>query len=318
MSVGLVQGFVPNEGDAWSYTLDQVDQYLERALVRPEPADAVPEPPLSLLKLILEDPPPLVSEMVGSYLETARLLGRRVAELHHALASDGDDPAFAPEPFTLLHQRSLYQSMRNLVARNFRLLRERLATLPADAAADGARLARCEAQVLEACRAIIGERLSGMRIRCHGDLHLGQVLRTGSDFVIIDFEGEPARPLGERRLKRSPLRDAAGMLRSFSYAAQAALRAAPERGVAQPPELPRLERWVRYWRAWVGSAFLRAYLQRMAGTPLLPSGPKELAVLLRFLLFEKSVYELGYELDNRPMWVAIPIRGILDLLERTA
>jgi maltose alpha-D-glucosyltransferase / alpha-amylase len=318
VSVGLVQGFVPNEGDTWSYTLDQVAQYLERALLRPEPADAVPAPPLSLLKLIEEDPPPLVTEMVGGYLETARLLGRRIAELHRALASDGDDPSFAPEPFTLLHQRSLYQSMRNLVARNFRLLRDRMSTLPADAAADAARLARAEAQVLEACRAIVGVRLSGMRIRSHGDLHLGQVLRTGSDFVVIDFEGEPARPLGERRLKRSPLRDAAGMLRSFGYAAQVALRAAPERGVAHPPDLPRLERWVRYWRAWVGSAFLRAYLQRMDGTSLLPSGQKELAVLLRFLLFEKSVYELGYELDNRPAWAAIPIRGVLDLLERTA
>jgi maltose alpha-D-glucosyltransferase / alpha-amylase len=318
MSIALVQGFVPNEGDAWGYTIDQVNQYLERALVRPEPAEAVPAPPLSLLKLIEEDPPPLVSEMVGSYLETARLLGRRVAELHRALASDGDDPAFAPEPFTLLHQRSLYQSLRNLVARSFRLLRERLPTLPDDIAADGARLARAEPQVLDACRALVGQRLSGMRIRSHGDLHLGQVLRTGSDFVIIDFEGEPARALGERRLKRSPLRDAAGMLRSFSYAAQVALRGAPERGLAQPSDVPRLDRWVRYWRAWVGSAFLRAYLQRMAGTPLLPSGAEELAVLLRFLLFEKSVYELGYELDNRPAWAAIPIRGVLDLLERSA
>jgi maltose alpha-D-glucosyltransferase/alpha-amylase len=206
--------------------------------------------------------------------------------------------------------------MRNLTARAFRLLRERLGSVPADAAPEAQRLVRLEGQVLDAAKRIIGERLSGMRIRGHGDLHLGQVLRTGSDFVIIDFEGEPARPLGERRLKRSPLSDAAGMLRSFDYAAHAALLRVSERGAARPADLPRLERWVRFWRAWVSSAFLRAYLHRMADTSLLPGGRHELDLLLRFLLLEKSVYELRYELDHRPAWVRIPVRGILELLER--
>jgi maltose alpha-D-glucosyltransferase/alpha-amylase len=315
VTVAALQGFVANEGDAWHYTLDQVDQYIERVLVRSEPPEAVPVPTGSLLDLTEGEPPPLVAELLGGYVETARLLGRRVAELHRALASDAEHPAFAPEPFGLLHQRSIYQSMRNLTARTFRLLRDRVATLPAEVVPDATRLARLESQVLEACRRIVGERLGGRCIRCHGDLHLGQVLRTGNDFVIIDFEGEPARPLGERRVKRSPLRDAAGMLRSFDYATQAALRTAPERGIVQATDLPRIERWVRFWARWTSSSFLRAYLHQLAGSGLIPAGRREIAMLLRFLLLEKAVYELGYELNNRPTWVAVPVRGVLGLLE---
>jgi maltose alpha-D-glucosyltransferase/alpha-amylase len=317
MTVGILQAFVANEGDAWIHTVHQVGQYLERTLVRPETADAVPVPSARLLDLIQEDPPAAVTELIGSYLETARLLGMRTAELHRALGSVADDPAFAPEPFSVLHQRALYQSMRNLTARAFRLLRERTSALPAAATADATRLARCEPQLLETSRRIVGERrMSGMRIRGHGDLHLGQVLRTGSDFVFVDFEGEPARSLGERRLKRSPLRDVAGMIRSFDYAADVGLSDLTERGAVGPADTPRLTRWVRFWRRWVASAFLRAYLQPMADSGLVPTAAVELDVLLRFMLLEKAVYELGYELDNRPAWAPIPIRGILDLLER--
>ena len=318
VSIAVLQGYVPNEGNAWTYTVDQVVQYLERALVRPEPAATVPVPPGSLLALTASDPPPVVSEMCGSYLELARLLGRRVAELHLALARDTDDPAFAPEPLGILHQRALYQSMRTLTARTLRLLAERLDTVPAAVAPEASRLVRMESQVLDACRAILGHRLGGKRIRTHGDLHLAQVLRTGSDFVIVDFEGEPARSLGERRLKRSPLRDAAGILRSFDYAAHAALFSAPERGMAHEGDLPRLDRWVEFWRRWVSSAFLRAYLNELAGTDLLPTSRRDLEVLLSFMLLEKSVYELGYELNNRPTWVSIPVRGILSLLGSNA
>jgi maltose alpha-D-glucosyltransferase/alpha-amylase len=312
MTLAVLQGFVTNEGDAWRYTLDRLRVYFERALVRR--AEEVPVPAVDVLTLTDQDPPPLLFEMLGEYVEAARLLGRRTAELHIALASVPDTPAFAPEPFTALYQRSLYQSMRNLTMAIFQLLRERRATLPAAVAADAGRLLGLEDAVLQNFRGIVGRKFGGVRIRCHGDYHLGQVLYTGKDFVIIDFEGEPARPLSERRTKRSPLRDVAGMLRSFDYAAQTVLFGAAGGGSIRPEDVPVLEPWARFWQRWVSSSFLRAYLHHSAETGLLPKPREELAILLHVLLLDKSIYELGYELNNRPAWLKIPLRGILELL----
>ena len=160
-------------------------------------------------------------------------------------------------------------------------------------------------------RAISGGKISALRIRCHGDYHLGQVLFTGSDFVIIDFEGEPARPLSERRLKRSPLRDVAGMLRSFDYAVHGWLIRAAVEGAMSEQEARALEPWADLWRQWVSSAFLRAYLTTVEARGLVPSTRGDLDRLLSVLLLEKAVYELGYELNNRPTWVRIPMQGLL-------
>ena len=138
--------------------------------------------------------------------------------------------------------------------------------------------------------------------------------KRGKDFVIIDFEGEPARPVSERRIKRSPLRDVAGMLRSFHYAAYAALTALEKRGIIQPEELPLLESWANYWYIWVCAAFMKTYLATAADGNFLPAARQEIEILLDALLLEKAVYELGYELNNRPDWVKIPIQGIWQLM----
>jgi maltose alpha-D-glucosyltransferase / alpha-amylase len=150
-----------------------------------------------------------------------------------------------------------------------------------------------------------------IRTRIHGDYHLGQVLWTGEDFLIIDFEGEPGRPLSQRRFKRSPLRDVAGMLRSLEYASEAALRD----GRHRVEDLPVLQIWARAWTQWVSASFLGGYLDRVAGTRIVPPNDTDLEQLLRFFLFEKVIYEIGYELNNRPDWVDIPMRGLLALLQ---
>jgi maltose alpha-D-glucosyltransferase/alpha-amylase len=311
----VVQGFVANEGDAWRYTVDHVEHYLEEALLH---GDAATLPPAgSIFELIDLEPPPIMRELAGGYLEVARSLGLRVAALHLALGRRTEDPAFAPEPYNTLYQRSAYQSLRNLVGRVFRLLVEGPGALPPEIADDVARLIRSEGRVLEACQRIVGRRLSGMRIRCHGDLHLGQILRTGNDFVITDFEGEPARSLLERRLKRSPLRDVAGMVRSFDYASHAALESLRARGVAARKDPALLEHWATLWSRWVSSAFLRAYRHDAGESGLLPRTREERRTVFGVLLLEKCVYELGYELGSRPAWVAIPLHGILDLLDQS-
>jgi maltose alpha-D-glucosyltransferase/alpha-amylase len=151
---------------------------------------------------------------------------------------------------------------------------------------------------------------AGARIRCHGDYHLGQVLVSEGDVVIIDFEGEPARPLAERRSKCSPLRDVAGMLRSFSYAALTGLGAATQ---TRPEDYDRLVRWAELWEAWVSAAFLRAYFAAVQGGGFLPQHPDDLDLLLQAFVLDKALYELGYELNNRPDWVHIPLTGILRL-----
>jgi maltose alpha-D-glucosyltransferase/alpha-amylase len=278
--------------------------------------EELPFPQTPLLELAEQDLPAVVSEIIGPYLESARLLGQRTGEMHVFLASSSDRPEFNPEPFSKLYQRSLYQSMRNLTRQVFQLLRQRLKTLPEGTRAEVQRALDQEAKILDRFRTIIDLKATAMRIRCHGDYHLGQVLYTGKDFVIIDFEGEPARPLSERRIKRSPLRDVAGMLRSFHYAAISAFFSQRDRGLIRPEDHSFLESSAQFWRLWVSVAFMKAYLAVAARMNFIPQTRKELQVLLDLYLLEKAVYELGYELNNRPDWVQIPVQGIQQLLIR--
>ncbi|HSJ24782.1 MAG TPA: maltose alpha-D-glucosyltransferase [Longimicrobiales bacterium] len=313
-TLAVVQEFVSNEGDAWELTLDAVGEFYERAATFTDDATAVDAGTRALLRMAEEGPDEAARALVGPYLEEARLLGLRTGEMHVVLASDADDPAFAPEEFTLFYQRSLYQSMRNLAGRVLQQLEGRIEVLP-DAAQELAReLLTQESAVLDRFRTIVDEKINASRIRCHGDLHLGQVLFTGNDFYITDFEGEPIRPLSERRLKRSPLRDVAGMLRSFHYAAHAALMEQEERSHLLEGDRLELERWARRWYTHASAAFLNGYLDVMQSSRVLPRDRGELARMLDAYLLEKAVYELGYELGNRPAWAAIPLHGILQLL----
>lgn len=315
VTVGLLHAFVANEGDAWRWTLDALERFYESVLVS---GVSPPEPLASrtLLELASGPPPPEpILALLGAYLERIRLLGRRTGELHLALASDAEDPAFAPERISRLHQRSVFQSLRTLTARVLELLRASVGGLPEAEVEDARRLLGEEARLAERVRRLLGGPIDALRIRCHGDYHLGQVLLTGNDFVIVDFEGEPARSLGERRLKRSPLRDVAGMLRSFDYAARGSLRTLAGEGVLRGEDVPALLPWARVWRGWVASSFLRSYLRSVEGSGLVPGDRSALGTLLDALVLEKAVYELGYELDHRPDWAGIPLRGVLELLE---
>lgn len=316
MTIAILHGYTTNQGDAWRYTLDALGRYCENALTHLSATQPV-APVTPLLALTEEEAPSAVGEMIGSYLASARLLGQRTAEMHIALASEPDDPLFAPEAFSTLYQRSLYQSMRSLTIQSFQLLRQRLKHLPEAALAEARQILDQEDAVLRHFQDILHHKMAAMRTRYHGDFHLGQVLYTGKDFVIIDFEGEPARPLSERRMKRSPIRDVAGMLRSFHYVAYTALFDQVNSGAlnAHPEGVAALEPWMQQWYTWVSSAFLGAYLDSAGRGSFIPRNRADLQILLNVFLLEKAVYELSYELNNRPDWVRVPLRGILQLLE---
>ncbi|MFP3939142.1 MAG: maltose alpha-D-glucosyltransferase [Thermoanaerobaculia bacterium] len=346
-TLGILQGYVENEGDAWRYTLDFLSRFFERALSRGEevPAGTVTRPdgtPLHPLEVALagrsmSEEEALVDaasrwqenltvqEVVGLYPTQAALLGHRTAELHLALSGAlsalagarrgaAGEVAFAPEPFSELYQRSLYQSMRAATGKAFRQLQRRLRHLPAELRPEAEELLGRREDLLRRFGELLESKIDALRIRCHGDYHLGQVLWTGKDFVILDFEGEPARPVTERRIKRSPLRDVAGMLRSFDYAVHGALRELVSRGVVAD-QAAELEGWGRLWYLESAAAFLRAYLDTAGEARIVPADEEHLRLVLDVYLMDKAVYELRYELDNRPAWVHIPVRGILGLIE---
>jgi maltose alpha-D-glucosyltransferase/alpha-amylase len=308
VTMAVLQGYVPNQGDAWQYTLNTLSHYLS-AMALPASGEA-PVLPHGVLQLSKTDLPEASTKAVGTYLDSARLLGKRTAELHIALASDPTDPAFAPERISPLDQRSIYQSMNQLATRSLELLRAQLNQIPEDARGDARKVLELEQKIWQSMRAFLTRRLNNTRIRVHGDYHLGQVLYTGHDFVIIDFEGEPTRSLYERRLKRLALRDVAGMLRSFDYASQAALRAQQ----FAPESQARVEGWARLWVDSVSAAFLRSYLATAGTASFVPQSPEDLELQLTTMLLEKALYELRYELNSRPDWVRIPLRGILEVV----
>ena len=312
-ALAILQGFVPNQGDAWTYALNTVNSYFDIVLTE--------KPDLKKLSSFLQQPligtgpdtvPELMHDLLGSFfIEMIELLGKRTAELHLALSSSEDDPAFRPENFSLLYQRSLYQSMRGQTRRAMQLLSSRIGELPETVRESSERIMTLESDILTRQHRIVQRKIGARKIRSHGDFHLGQALFTGKDFVIIDFEGEPARAMSERRLKRCPLRDVAGMIRSFHYAVHTSLNFYAS---SRPGDITALEPWAEPWFHAVSGLFLHSYLEMMKGSDVLPEKREDIETLLDAYMLEKAVYELMYELNNRPGWVGIPIQGIEQIL----
>ncbi len=309
-TLAMLQELVPNQGDGWTMTLDELGRYYEQcALVRPSAEEFEASRNGSILELSESDTPPAVRERVGLYIDAAARLGRRTAEMHLALAAPTEDPAFHAELLAPADLQALAQSLREHAGTVFAALRASLPGLPDDVV-DRAALALAQrGRIMDRFQNL--EQIGGdvVRMRIHGDYHLGQVLWVNNDFVILDFEGEPARPLAERRLKQPALKDVAGMLRSFSYAAFVGLLSFTKR---RPEDYEYLEPWAAYWERWVSAAFLRSYRQTAADAAFLPASG-HLKILLEAFLLDKALYELKYELNNRPAWVIIPLHGLLTL-----
>ena len=257
------------------------------------------------------DPPERIARAMGPYLGTAGTLGRRTAEMHLALGSDSSDAAFAPEPLTRDDVQVVTADTIAQAQKALQTLNAPGRELPADVKAGAAWLLRSRDALIAQIRSAQELQFVVSKTRIHGDYHLGQVLWSEGDFYILDFEGEPARPIAQRRLKQSPLKDVAGMVRSFGYAAYAGLFAYT---VSRGSEFDHLEPWARVWQRAASASFLRAYFSTAAGALFVPAAESQRDALLQLFVLDKALYELNYELNNRPEWVQIPLRGIFDLL----
>ena len=286
-TLALLQAYVPNQGDGWSYTQAYLERHFETQLAAPE------------------GPP---ADVHGAFLSLMHTLGTRTAELHLALARRTGDPAFDPEPMTESDLADWKQRVRNDALAALALLEQHLVQFHAPEIKDARTLLDERQRLLASVDACAMPASSAVKTRYHGDYHLGQVLIRSNDFVIVDFEGEPARSLPDRRMKHSPLRDVAGMLRSFDYARSNALQRAAQAGL----DRGKFEPLARAWEEHVRGTFLRAYQETTRGGGLFASFEQVRGLLALFEL-EKALYELRYEINSRPAWVGIPLRGILSL-----
>jgi maltose alpha-D-glucosyltransferase / alpha-amylase len=309
-TLAMLQGLVKNQGDGWSWTLEQLDRYYDVCSKEAFPVNAKHELANPALETSQAPLSPLIRNYVGEYPDSAALLGRRTAELHLALAQATHDKRFRPQPLTRHDGEILLTGMREHGAAVFRLLEEQARKLSPDIQQIAGLVLSQREHILDRfTRAQSGEWRS-QRTRIHGDYHLGQVLRTQDDFVILDFEGEPARALAERRQKQSPLKDVAGMLRSFSYAAYAGLIHFSERGARPVSELVN---WAELWERAAIGGFLHSYWQTASQGESSPETEADFGKLLKVFLLDKALYEVRYELNSRPAWVRIPLLGILSL-----
>jgi maltose alpha-D-glucosyltransferase/alpha-amylase len=313
ITTAILSERISNTRTAWEVTLDSLGRFYERVIAH----GGVPTgDDLDFLALSHRELTTEAMTVLGTYVESARLMGQRTAELHIALAADREHPELAPEMFVPFSQRSLYQSLRNLALRGSQQLGAVAANLPTDIQPLAEQVVRSEGAILNLFKRLYERPFDSYRIRIHGNLHLGQVLHTGKDFVFIDFEGEPHRPFGERRLKRSPLRDIAGILRSLHFASNAALELEMQKQTLTPERVAELKNWSRYWREWIGGIFFRGYREQVDGKKLLPKDEEGIRVLANSLLLENAFTELSVALIRGNGKERVALEGILDVLER--
>lgn len=311
-TLGILRGVIAHQSDAWALMLDEVAKYYNAVQTTPALPAGLPAA-VELSAAGLDDIPPQFVNLGGAVaIEMAVLLGTRTGEMHVALADGPPDPDFAPEPLSRLHQRSIYQSMAGASKKALLGLPKRLKDLPPDLQAEVRFVLENQQRILKVMQYLTIQPLAGRKIRIHGHFSLNQVLFTGKDFLIKDFAGGPDATAGERRIKRSPLRDVAAILISLYYVAHAPF--------LLPGELPRkdlagLAPWIDLWFGYIGGALLHGYLLATSTSELLPATRQEFDTLLRVFLADRAVAALAAELDSREEWAIVPARFLRRLLD---
>ncbi|HYW97086.1 MAG TPA: putative maltokinase [Bacteroidales bacterium] len=314
ISLATLAGFVPNQGNAWELTQSFIGEFFTRVRSTKNHRSAPPDYMPALLDDYREEDAKHLDELIDHfYIEMVELLGKRTAEMHLAIASAKEDPDFVPEPFSLLYQRSMYQTFRTLMKRTFSDLRSSRSRIPENSLELLESILDNENAILKKLKDILAsEKISSIKSRIHGDYHLGQVLFTGKDFIIIDFEGEPVRSLSARKLKYCPFRDVAGMLRSFHYAIYMGLQ---NQELLYPGSTEFFEPWVEHWYKRVSYRFLASYLETAERASFVPRKREHIDILIRLFVIEKAIYETDYEMNNRPDWIRIPLNGLAKIVE---
>lgn len=315
--LGMLQEVVQSNSDGWTYMLDRMTDFNERVIAMPD----VP-PIISALKgtltnsLIYKDMPAYLIELLDNTLANRiHTLGQRTGELHLALASGTSFPEFAPEEYSLHYQRSLYSGLQALVRTSFSLLNQKLGGLTDKEKVVAKEVLEMKQEILLIFKTIYSKRIEADKIRVHGDYNLEQVLFTGKDFFILDFEGNPERRFSERRIKRSALRDVASMVRSFNYVAYRSLYADNQ---IREEDIAKLLPFAEQWYHYTSGFFMKAYLDTVKDAGFVPKEKEGLDTLMQVFLLEKALKELVYELKHRPDWLMIPLKGIIQLVKSSS
>ncbi len=307
ITLGVLHGFVSNEGDAWKITASHLREYLRN------PADISAEASqIFSLSAILASDGSNAPAALASYLELVRRMARRIAEMHLVLAQPTSDPAFSPERFNDFYRQSLYHGYIGLTTRRLEFIRQRLSEMAPDVRPLASKVLEHEPAILAKFKAIFEQRIDSMRTRFHGRLHLGHILVKENDIAIFDFEGDPTQHLSERRIKRNPLRDVSSMLVSFGYATQSAIRAI--RGEGEHDEV-KLRNAARAWFSLVTAAFVREYWSIAGRAPYMPSSRAHQEILLTTYLLERAMLDIREDIQNQPDFSGMPFRLILHLLD---
>ncbi len=309
ISLGILVGFIANQGNAWDLTETFISHYFENVLSHKNELNYNPQYIPGILQDYNSEDAGKLKDMIGYFfLEMMEKLGQRTAEMHMSLASIKDDILFRPENFSLLYQKSMNQSFRTLIRKTVTELRSQKQRLDGSASEMCEKILASENVLLNNIKDLLeSEKIKSQKTRVHGDYHLGQVLFTGKDFIIIDFEGEPARTINARNLKYSPFKDLAGMLRSFHYAIYIGYFKLKER---EPEHATGIESWIDHWYHEVSYHFLKAYFETAHNADYIPDKESHIEKLLNLFLIEKSIYEASYEINNRPDWLIVPLSGL--------
>lgn len=309
MVLAMMQEMVQSNSDGWAYMLDRLNDFNDSILSNQNLGTLTKDVAGNLLyPAVYDDVPEDFKALLDARVsDNVRLLGVRTAEMHLALAAGDKLEAFRSEDYSLHYQRSLFSSLQSLVRVTFQSLQKNLKKLPDRYRTEASELLAMKEEILSVLKLIYRRKIDVTKIRIHGDYHLGQVLFTGKDFIILDFEGEPAKSYSERRLKYSPLRDVAGMIESLRYAAYGSLFLD---NLIRDEDINKLLLYAEQWYHYMSGFFMQAYLERVKGAKFIPKEKEDLGILLQTFLLQKAIYELNYELNNRPDWVLVPMRGI--------